>query len=212
MDSAVFKWSFSSYVQLSLLSLAFPLSSNPFLLPQTAVIYILLYLDQEVLTEPTHDAGGRAYRARILALAQYQTRRNAQSKGISTAGPFVPPITTAGGGTGGGTSIHTSSGRSLRNLNAGPMAGGVESIPVRPKRNTPPNSSMDLQAALDQINGVGNHNGSGSNLGRRASLDRYRDEENGSEGGLLYLNNDHRQNENENGQGSGYYGHERRGQ
>lgn len=86
------------------------------------------------------------------------------------------------------------------------MAGGVESIPVRPKRNTPPNSSMDLQAALDQIN---NNNSNGGNLERRGSLDRYRDEESG-EGGLLNLN-DHHLHQNENGEGSGYYGYERRG-
>lgn len=72
----------------------------------TAAIYILLFLDQEVLTEPTNDMGGRAYRARTLALAQHQTLLNAERAQVSTAGPL--PMAE-------------------RNLGAGPMAGGASS-------------------------------------------------------------------------------------
>jgi len=40
--------------------------------------YILLYLDQEVLSELTNDMGGRAYRARTYALALQQQRQAAE--------------------------------------------------------------------------------------------------------------------------------------
>ena len=76
------------------------------MLPQSIVIYILLFLDQEVLTEPTNYMGGRAYRARTLALAQHQAQLNAERNAVSTAGPLQ---------------------MSERSDNVGPMAGGATS-------------------------------------------------------------------------------------
>ncbi|KAM0751213.1 hypothetical protein T439DRAFT_347773 [Meredithblackwellia eburnea MCA 4105] len=60
------------------------------------VFYILLYLDQEALTEPTNDVGGRAYRARLAALHQYRLSQSSQ-RGVSTAGPSSGPGPMAGG-------------------------------------------------------------------------------------------------------------------
>ncbi|KAL8287209.1 hypothetical protein RQP46_003661 [Phenoliferia psychrophenolica] len=51
----------------------------------TIAVYILLFLDQEVLTEPTNDMGGRAYRARLQAL----TRAHAVESAPKPAGSPV---------------------------------------------------------------------------------------------------------------------------
>lgn len=64
------------------------------LLQQSAAIYILLFLDQEVLTEPTNDMGGRAYRARLLALA---SQRSGQDQYVSTSGPRAGAAPMSGG-------------------------------------------------------------------------------------------------------------------
>ncbi|SCZ88323.1 BZ3500_MvSof-1268-A1-R1_Chr10-2g02919 [Microbotryum saponariae] len=73
--------------------------------------YILLYLDQEVLTERTNDMGGRAHRARQQALASRRALAAADIQGLGRAGPMS----------------------SQRSLNGpGPMAGGVATSRLAP--------------------------------------------------------------------------------
>ncbi|ORY83509.1 hypothetical protein BCR35DRAFT_351976 [Leucosporidium creatinivorum] len=62
--------------------------------------YTLLYLDQEVLTEPTNDLGGRAHRARKSALAHRNMQRQSQRQSAEAAGLASP--TTGGAGARGG--------------------------------------------------------------------------------------------------------------
>ncbi|GAA6062860.1 hypothetical protein JCM10212_006113 [Sporobolomyces blumeae] len=51
-------------------------------------IYILLFLDQEVLTEKTNSLGTRAYLARTRAIQQRRILRAARTSGISNSAPF----------------------------------------------------------------------------------------------------------------------------
>ncbi|GAA6021761.1 hypothetical protein JCM11491_007236 [Sporobolomyces phaffii] len=81
-------------------------------------IYILLFLDQEVLTEKTNSLGTRAYLARTRAIQQRRILRAARQSGVSTAGPFnsraSPP-----------SSFSPRVDEGVNPAEAGPMAGGV---------------------------------------------------------------------------------------
>ncbi|GAA5952577.1 hypothetical protein JCM21900_003422 [Sporobolomyces salmonicolor] len=79
-------------------------------------LYILLFLDQEILTEKTNALGTRAYLARARALQQRRVLRAAREAGVSTAGPFNSRASP--------TSFGATREDELRTA-AGPMAGGV---------------------------------------------------------------------------------------
>ncbi|GAA5918508.1 hypothetical protein JCM5296_001405 [Sporobolomyces johnsonii] len=90
----------------------------------TIAIYLLLFLDQEILTEKTNALGTRAYLARSRALEQRRIVRAAREAGISIAGPFNSRASP--------TSFGTTRDDELRN-GAGPMGGGViasRAVPV----------------------------------------------------------------------------------
>ncbi|BGP09693.1 hypothetical protein NBRC10512_000112 [Rhodotorula toruloides] len=87
--------------------------------------YILLFLDQEVLTEHTNSMGSRAYLARSRAQQQHKVLRAARQSGVSTMGP------SSGSGRR-SSSFGAAVGASLmdddemsENAGPGPMAGGV---------------------------------------------------------------------------------------
>mgnify|MGYP001560352613 FL=1 len=73
----------------------------------------LIFLWTQVLTEPTNDMGGRAYRARLQALNQNRALEAAHTNAVSTAGPASTAMSQAGSGP-------------------GPMAGGVASSRALP--------------------------------------------------------------------------------
>ncbi|GAA5963365.1 hypothetical protein JCM3765_007001 [Sporobolomyces pararoseus] len=98
-------------------------------------IYILLFLDQEVLTEKTNSLGTRAYLARTRAIQQRRILRAAQTAGVSTAGPFnsrraSPPSSF--------TPRDDADTIQTRTTEAGPMAGGVFASRAIPKGVRPP--------------------------------------------------------------------------
>ncbi|GEM10118.1 hypothetical protein Rt10032_c10g4135 [Rhodotorula toruloides] len=86
--------------------------------------YILLFLDQEVLTEHTNSMGSRAYLARSRAQQQHKVLRAARQSGVSTMGP------SSGSGRR-SSSFGAAVGASLMDddemseTGPGPMAGGV---------------------------------------------------------------------------------------
>ncbi|GAA5883935.1 hypothetical protein JCM16303_004708 [Sporobolomyces ruberrimus] len=92
-------------------------------------IYILLFLDQEVLTEKTNSLGTRAYLARTRAIQQRRIIRAARQSGVSTAGPFnsraSPP-----------SSFAPRDNDSLA-AEAGPMAGGTFASRAVPRTRPP---------------------------------------------------------------------------
>ncbi|GAA5850634.1 hypothetical protein JCM3766R1_004590 [Sporobolomyces carnicolor] len=100
-------------------------------------IYILLFLDQEVLTEKTNSLGTRAYLARTRAIQQRRILRAARTAGVSTSGPFnsrraSPPSSFTPRDELGDQSR-------LSNMSeAGPMAGGVFASRAIPKPTRPP--------------------------------------------------------------------------
>lgn len=98
-------------------------------------IYILLFLDQEVLTEKTNSLGTRAYLARTRAIQQRRILRAAQTAGVSIAGPFnsrraSPPSSF--------TPRDERDSDQTRTLEAGPMAGGTFASRAIPKGVRPP--------------------------------------------------------------------------
>lgn len=154
----------------------------------TFALYVFLYLDQEVsyecgdeedrlpdfsrilqvLTEPTNDLGGRAYRARLAATASRRESRSAQ-RGVSVAGPLrsnsmseVGPGPMAGGVPtsrvvpGGAAGPMMSGSRADRSSSRSPKIGGS------PGRKTPPSFMGDEEA--------------GSSSGRRVKEERVEDE------------------------------------
>lgn len=114
--------------QVALAYTTFGLCAIQMVIIFSIVIYILLFLDQEVLTETTNDCGGRAYRARTAALQAHQTRVNAERNQVSTAGPN----------------------RSRVMSQAGPMAGGVASSRAVPTtRSNRPERYRDEERRSD---------------------------------------------------------------
>jgi len=92
-------------------------------------IYILLFLDQEALTEKTNSLGTRAYLARTRAIQQRRILRAARTSGVSTSGPFnsrtSPP------------SSFTPRDDDDLVAEAGPMAGGVFASRAVPRTRPP---------------------------------------------------------------------------
>ncbi|KAI5479995.1 hypothetical protein MNV49_002285 [Pseudohyphozyma bogoriensis] len=118
-------------VDVALAYTTFGLAALQMVVFYTWAIYVLLYLDQEALTEPTNDLGGRAYRAHKAALASYRAEtQERRRKSASIAGPRGGSPTTgeavAGPAASGGFPASRTVPSSARDdVEAGPAGGGV---------------------------------------------------------------------------------------
>ncbi|GAA5917063.1 uncharacterized protein JCM6883_003072 [Sporobolomyces salmoneus] len=99
-------------------------------------IYILLFLDQEVLTEKTNSLGTRAYLARTRAIQQRRILRAARTAEVSTSGPFNSRRATPPSSFTPRDDVPTSP--RIDMAEAGPMAGGVFASRAIPKPTRPP--------------------------------------------------------------------------
>ncbi|GAA6002599.1 MARVEL domain-containing protein [Rhodotorula paludigena] len=145
-------------------------------------LYILLYLDQDVLTERTNSMGTRAHLARERALQQRRVLRAAREAGVSTAGPrrssrsssFAAPDADEGspgpmaGGVFASRSVPSSLGTQQARGVGGPMMGG--SAPA--VHVTGPNGSTEM---VQERSGSSHSNG-------RDSVVRFEDEQPGPDG------------------------------
>ncbi|GAA5942862.1 uncharacterized protein JCM15063_002816 [Sporobolomyces koalae] len=97
-------------------------------------IYILLFLDQEALTEKTNSLGTRAYLARTRAIQQRRIIRAARMSGGPTNAVFnsrASPPSSFG-------APRDNEGNSMMSERPGPMAGGVFASRAIPKATRPP--------------------------------------------------------------------------
>jgi len=93
-----------------------------FVVTSTA-IYILLYLDQDTLTEPSHDMGGRAYRFNQIFLSSLRDRR----RPMMTSDQQQQRDLEKGGASGRG---RRPSARSFDSREGGPMMQGGRHAPL----------------------------------------------------------------------------------